>query len=68
MAKSLKGARTEENLLKSFAGESQARNRYEFFAAWQGRKVMSRLPIFYMKNLFRKRSMQKGSSGFSREE
>lgn len=32
MEKSLKGTRTEQNLLKSFAGESQARNRYEFFA------------------------------------
>ncbi len=31
MSKSLKGTRTEQNLLKSFAGESQARNRYEFF-------------------------------------
>ena len=29
----LKGTRTEENLLKAFAGESQARNRYGFFAA-----------------------------------
>jgi rubrerythrin len=29
---SLKGTRTEQNLLKAFAGESQARNRYEFFA------------------------------------
>jgi len=33
MTKSLKGTRTEQNLLKSFAGESQARNRYEFFAS-----------------------------------
>ena len=32
MGKSLKGTRTEQNLLKAFAGESQARNRYEFFA------------------------------------
>lgn len=32
MTKSLKGTRTEQNLLKSFAGESQASNRYEFFA------------------------------------
>jgi len=32
MEKSLKGTQTEQNLLKSFAGESQARNRYEFFA------------------------------------
>ena len=33
MEKSLKGTRTEQNLLKAFAGESQARNRYEFFAS-----------------------------------
>lgn len=31
MEKSLKGTQTEQNLLKAFAGESQARNRYEFF-------------------------------------
>jgi rubrerythrin len=36
MAK-LKGSRTEKNLLGSFAGESQARNRYTFFAS-QARK------------------------------
>lgn len=28
----LKGSRTEQNLLKSFAGESQARMRYDYFA------------------------------------
>ncbi|MDD5382634.1 MAG: rubrerythrin family protein [Candidatus Margulisbacteria bacterium] len=31
--KSLKGTRTEKNLLASFAGESQARNRYTYFAS-----------------------------------
>ncbi len=30
--KSLKGSRTEQNLLKSFAGESQARMRYDYFS------------------------------------
>jgi rubrerythrin len=29
----LKGSRTETNLLKAFAGESQARNRYTYFAS-----------------------------------
>ena len=29
----LKGSETEKNLLKAFAGESQARNRYSFFAS-----------------------------------
>jgi rubrerythrin len=32
MPNSLKGTKTEQNLLASFAGESQARNRYTFFA------------------------------------
>jgi rubrerythrin len=31
--KSLKGTKTAENLLKSFAGESQARNRYTYYAS-----------------------------------
>lgn len=30
---SIKGTRTEKNLLASFAGESQARNRYTYFAS-----------------------------------
>ena len=30
---SIKGTETEKNLLKAFAGESQARNRYSYFAS-----------------------------------
>ena len=30
--KSLKGTQTEKNILTAFAGESQARNRYDYFA------------------------------------
>ena len=33
MPKSIKGSRTEKNLLTAFAGESQARNRYTYFAS-----------------------------------
>jgi rubrerythrin len=33
MSNSLKGTRTEKNLLAAFAGESQARNRYTYFAS-----------------------------------
>jgi len=33
MAKSVKGTRTEKNLLAAFAGESQARTRYDYFAS-----------------------------------
>jgi len=35
--KSIKGTKTEKNLLAAFAGESQARNRYTYFAS-QARK------------------------------
>jgi len=31
--KPLKSSETEKNLLKAFAGESQARNRYTYFAS-----------------------------------
>lgn len=31
--KSLKGTKTSENLMRAFAGESQARNRYTFYAS-----------------------------------
>jgi rubrerythrin len=46
MAKSLKGSRTEKNLLAAFAGESQARNRYTYFASAakkEGYEQISRL-------------------------
>ncbi|MEG2574030.1 MAG: rubrerythrin family protein [Bacteroides sp.] len=33
MTKSIKGTRTEKNLMTSFAGESQARMRYTYFAS-----------------------------------
>lgn len=33
MTKSIKGTKTEKNVLAAFAGESQARNRYTYFAS-----------------------------------
>ncbi len=33
MGKSIKGTKTEKNLLTAFCGESQARNRYTYFAS-----------------------------------
>ncbi len=44
---SIKGTKTEENLLKSFAGESQARNRYTFFAS-----VAKKEGYVQMQNIF----------------
>ena len=48
MAKSLKGTKTEQNLLKSFAGESQARNRYEFFASVAKKEGYEQIAAIFM--------------------
>ncbi|HAN17629.1 MAG: rubrerythrin [Bacteroidetes bacterium GWC2_33_15] len=45
---SLKGTRTEKNLLKSFAGESQAKNRYEFFAKQAKKEGFEQIAEFFM--------------------
>ena len=47
--KSLKGTRTEQNLLKSFAGESQARNRYEFFASVAKKEGYEQIAALFQK-------------------
>lgn len=36
--KTLKGTKTEKNLLTAFAGESQARNRYTYFSSQAGKE------------------------------
>jgi rubrerythrin len=33
MSKNLKGSKTEKNLQEAFAGESQARNKYTYYAS-----------------------------------
>jgi len=44
----LKGTKTETNLLKSFAGESQARNRYEFFASVAKKEGYEQIAAIFM--------------------
>lgn len=58
MAKSIKGTQTEKNLLTSFAGESQARMRYTYFASVAKRKVTNRFLLSSLKRLIRKKNMQ----------
>jgi rubrerythrin len=48
MEKSLKGTKTEQNLLKTFAGESQARNRYEFFAGVAKKEGYEQIAAIFM--------------------
>jgi len=44
---SLKGTQTELNLLKAFAGESQARNRYTFFASKARKDGFEQIAAFF---------------------
>lgn len=48
MGKSLKGTKTEKNLLASFAGESQARNRYTYFASAARKEGFEQIANIFM--------------------
>ncbi|KPK74746.1 MAG: rubrerythrin [Phycisphaerae bacterium SM23_30] len=43
----LKGSRTEKNLLTAFAGESQARNRYTYFASQAGKDGLMQISAIF---------------------
>jgi rubrerythrin len=48
MAKSVKGTKTEKNLLGAFAGESQARNRYTYFASAARKEGFEQIANIFM--------------------
>jgi len=58
MLNSIKNSKTEQNLLKAFAGESQARNRYEFFA-----KVAKKEGYEQISNIFQETANQEKEHG-----
>lgn len=66
MAKSIKGTQTEKNLLTSFAGESQARMRYTYFASVAKKKVTNKLQLSLQKQPIRKKNMQNVCLSFSK--
>ena len=45
---SIKGTRTERNLLKAFAGESQARTRYTFFASAAKKEGLEQIAALFL--------------------
>ncbi len=48
--KNLQGTKTAENLLKAFAGESQARNKYDFFAQTAKEEGYVQIHDFFVKS------------------
>lgn len=48
MNKSIKGTKTEQNLLKAFAGESQARTRYTYFSSVAKKEGLVQISNIFM--------------------
>ncbi len=49
MAKELKGTKTERNLAAAFAGESQARNKYTYFASVAKKEGYEQIAALFLK-------------------
>jgi len=56
---SIKGTRTEQNLLKAFAGESQARNRYTFYAGIAKKEGYEQISAFFLETAENERAHAK---------
>ncbi|HEX7583552.1 MAG TPA: rubrerythrin family protein [Prolixibacteraceae bacterium] len=56
---SLAGTQTEKNLLKAFAGESQARNRYDFFAKVAMKEGLEQIAALFEETAMNERSHAK---------
>ncbi len=56
---SIKGSRTEQNLLKAFAGESQARMRYDYFAKQARREGLEQIAAIFDETAINERSHAK---------
>ena len=57
--KTLKGSKTEQNLLKAFAGESQARMRYDYFAKQARKEGLEQIAAIFDETSFNERSHAK---------
>jgi rubrerythrin len=64
MEKSIKGTQTEKNLLKAFAGESQAKNRYEFAAKVAREEGYEQIAAIFMETASQEQTHAKQFFGF----
>ena len=60
--KDLKGTQTEQNLLKSFAGESQARSRYTMFASIAKKEGFEQIAAIFLETAEQELTHQRNSS------
>lgn len=67
MTKSIKGTQTEKNLLTSFAGESQARMRYTYFASAAKKEGYEQISLSLPRPPIRRKSTPNACLSFSKE-
>ena len=63
--KDIKGTKTEANLMTAFAGESQARNKYTYYASKARKDGYNQLPSCLRKPPTTKRSTPRSGSSCS---
>lgn len=59
MEKSIKGTSTEKNLLKAFAGESQAKNRYTYYSKQAQKEGFEQIAAFFAETALNEESHAK---------
>lgn len=57
--KSIKGTQTEQNLLKAFAGESQARTRYDYFSKIAKKEGLEQISAIFAETALNEKSHAK---------
>ncbi|MDD4171081.1 MAG: rubrerythrin family protein [Syntrophomonas sp.] len=55
----LKGSKTEQSLLKAFAGESQARNKYDFYASQAKKEGYEQISAIFEESAFNEKEHAK---------
>ena len=58
----LKGTKTEKNLMEAFAGESQARNKYTFFASMAKKEGYEQLAAIFEETAGNEKEPQRSGS------
>ena len=53
----LKGTKTEKNLMEAFAGESQARNKYTYFASKAKKEGYEQISDLFLKTANNEKSL-----------
>lgn len=64
--KDINGTETEKNLLTAFSGESQARNRYTYFASEAKKEGFEQISAIFTETADNEKEHARGSSSFSK--